>query len=299
LNKIKIPTILKPYLDASLESYFVETHQDSFGLVNIYLQEAAFGLEVLESSLADLNPGDLIIEVGAGPGVLSRLLAARGFNVTAYEPAQREFSFMAELRNTLNLAWMEGCPKPNWISEPFGVTPVLPNDRARLVFGISVLEHVNPLEPLVAAAYDALEPGGTALFTFPNYRWPYEPHFNMATLWSKGLTYRVFTRKISAHKPTANSYVSQDLWDDLSWPVPSKIRSAMKSNDIPYEFGRRVFRLYVNRLRDSEFVERKGSTFRLLRLISGLMTVLGNLVHPSLLPILELRMQRSNRRKRD
>jgi len=296
LNKIKIPTLLKPYLDASLESYFIETHQDIFGLVNIFLQEAVFGLKVLESSLDDLNPGDSIIEVGAGPGVLSKLLAARGFNVTAYEPAQREFSFMAELRNAIGLAWIEGCPKPNWISEPFGVTPVLPNDRARLVFGISVLEHVNPLEPLLAAAYEAIETGGTALFTFPNYRWPYEPHFNMATLWSKSLTYRVFAKKISEHKPLANSYASQELWDDLSWPVPSKIRSAMKSNDISYEFSRSAFRLYVNRLRDSAFVERKGSTFRLLRLISGLMTVFGNLFHPSLLPILELRIRRCDRR---
>jgi len=251
---------------------------------------------VLESSLDDLNPRDSIIEVGAGHGVLSRLLAARGFNVTAYEPALREFSFMAELRNAIDLAWIGGCPKPNWIAEPFGVTPVLPNDRARLVFGISVLEHVTPLEPLLAAAYEAIEPGGTALFTFPNYRWPYEPHFNMATLWSKSLTYRVFAKKISYHKPLANSYASQELWDDLSWPVPSKIRSAMKSNDISYEFSRNAFRLYVSRLRDSEFVERKGSTFRLLRLISGLMTALGNLVHPSLLPILELRMRRCDRR---
>lgn len=209
MNKIKIPTLLKPYLGASLESYFVETHQDIFGLVSVYLQEAAFGLKVLESSLEDLNPEDSIIEVGAGHGVLSRLLAARGFNVTAYEPALREFSFMAELRNAIDLAWIGGCPKPNWIAEPFGVTPVLPNDRARLVFGISVLEHVTPLEPLLAAAYEAIEPGGTALFTFPNYRWPYEPHFNMATLWSKSLTYRVFAKKISYHKPLANSYVSQ------------------------------------------------------------------------------------------
>lgn len=296
MNRIKIPALLKPLLDSSLESYFGETHPDICDLVNIYLHEAAFGFKVIESSLENLNTGDSIIEVGAGHGVLSRLLAAKGFNVTAYEPAQREFSFMAKLRNAIDLAWIDARAKPNWISEPFGLTPVRPNERARLVFGISVLEHVSPLEPLLTAAYAAIEPGGTALFTFPNYRWPYEPHFNMATLWSKSLTYRVLAKKISDHKPLANSYTSQELWDDPSWPVPSRIRSAMKSNGIPYEFSRSAFHLYVNRLRDSEFVERKGSAFRFLRLTSGLMTNLGNLVHPSLLPILELRLQRSGRR---
>lgn len=286
-----------PFLDSSLESYFVDSHTDICDLVNIYLYEAAFGFKVIESSLQNLNTGDSIIEVGAGHGVLSRLLAARGFNVTAYEPSQGEFSFMAELRKAIELAWIDRRAEPNWISEPFGVTPVLPNERVRLVFGISVLEHVSPLEPLLTAAYAAIEPGGTALFTFPNYRWPYEPHFNIATLWSKSMTYRVRAKKISDHKPLANSYDSQELWDNLSWPVPSRIRSAMKSNEIPHEFSRRAFHLYVNRLRDAEFVERKGSAFRFLRLISGIVTVLGHLIHPSLLPILELRIQRRDWRQ--
>jgi 2-polyprenyl-3-methyl-5-hydroxy-6-metoxy-1,4-benzoquinol methylase len=297
LNRIKVPKILKPFLDSSLESYFIDYHTDICDLVNIYLHEAAFGFKVIEPSLSYLNTGDSIIEVGAGHGVLSRLLAAKGFNVTAYEPSQREFSFMAELRNAIDLAWIDRRAEPHWISEPFGVTPARTNGRARLVFGISVLEHVSPFEPLLTAAYAAIEPGGTALFTFPNYRWPYEPHFHIATLWSKNLTYRVLAKKISDHKPLANSYDSQELWNNLSWPVPSRIKSAMKSNEIPYEFSRSAFHLYVNRLRDSEFVVRKGTAFRFLRLISGIVSGLGHLFRPSSLPILELRIRRCDRRQ--
>ncbi len=63
-------------------------------LLKTYISEAEFFEKVLAPDLSSMAPGSHLVEVGSGVGLLAMNLAAKGFEVTAFEPQASGFADM-------------------------------------------------------------------------------------------------------------------------------------------------------------------------------------------------------------
>ena len=163
-------------------------------------------------TLGGLRPGAKVLEVGAGSLLLSCQLMREGFDVTALEPTGEGFSHFDQMRQmVLDKARSHGCC-PTILD--------LPAERLAAVncfdyaFSVNVMEHVDDVARVLETVGKSLTVGASYRFTCPNYLFPYEPHFNIPTFFSKQLTERLLGRKIfdSQRVPDPSG-----TWKSLNW----------------------------------------------------------------------------------
>ena len=103
----------------------------------------------------EFRPGDRILELGAGSGWQSKILAERGFSVVAIDiPTSR-------------LAAQRVWP----VVEYDGVTIPFADQSFDIVFSSNVLEHIREIEPLQRELHRILAPQGRAVHIVPNFGW--------------------------------------------------------------------------------------------------------------------------------
>lgn len=186
---------------------------------DIYANEARFGFSVIEAEFKALQPGSLIMEVGAGMLLLSGYLAKRGMKVYALEPIAGGFSHFHELQNAVLRYYENIGLELNLIEssiENFSET-----EHFDYVYSINVFEHISDVERGLSNAYLSLKTGGTLRVYCPNYHFPYEPHFNIPTLFDKRLTEAVFKSSIMK---SSQMNEAQKTWDALNWINVSQVR---------------------------------------------------------------------------
>lgn len=255
-------------------------------LVKTYIGEALFFEKVLRRDLSTRPEVKRVIEVGAGVGLLALLLSQAGYEVVAFEPESAGFSEMQRIRGLLIKSWDGPLPEVTWVDDflgselPFGV---LQGDYG---FALNVLEHVPDTESFLRTTSGAVKVGAPFRMIFPNYAFPYEPHFNFPTLFSKRLTERVVSKKINA-STLANP---RGMWNDLSWPTLPKVRRSARKVGLHAQFSRTAIAAYLERIEsDSQFLERKGAAGRyVFRPIARLGRILLPAMPKSVLPILDV-----------
>ena len=181
-------------------------------LFDTFANEARFAHGWLVPSLRDLPRGARILEVGAGLTLVSCQLVKQGYRVSALEPIGDGFSSFRALQElVLRYAGMQDM-EPELLPIPIERLDV--PDTFDLAFSVNVMEHVDNVGLALECVGRALKPEGVYRFTCPNYTFPYEPHFDIPTLFSKTLTQRVF------HKRIYQSTQIEDqagLWRSLNW----------------------------------------------------------------------------------
>lgn len=235
---------------------------------DIYAEEACFGRAFIAADLASLPIGARVLEIGAGSFLLSCQLRREGFNVTALEPLGQGFSHFARLQQiVLEVAASElCCPTLLFCSaENFSVS-----QRFDYSFSINVMEHVMNVGDVLHCVMDSLYPNAKYHFTCPNYLFPYEPHFNIPTIFSKRLTEILFNSRIRSssgfHDPLA-------LWRSLNWiNVLQLITIVKRMPGASISFNRRFLVSTLARaVNDSRFSSRRSAWLRAcLRAIVGL-----------------------------
>lgn len=193
-------------------------------LFETYAGEARFGRSFIESDLDRLPAGANILEIGAGSVILSSHLVSEGYTVTALEPIGEGFSHLSRLRNIVFDQAQKTGHAPRLLSIP--AEELAETCRYDFAFSINVMEHVENAGLVVERVVEAIIPGGTYRFTCPNYLFPYEPHFDILTLFSKRLTEFFFSKRIHNNR---NIPDPSGTWQSLNWITVSAILSIVRN----------------------------------------------------------------------
>ncbi|RJQ68732.1 MAG: methyltransferase domain-containing protein [Desulfobacteraceae bacterium] len=287
---VEIPSIDSWLVD--VRKHVLESAPDMLPILDVYAGEAQFGRRYIAADLARLPERATVLEVGAGSLLLSCQLVREGFEVTALEPVEGGFSHFERLRELV----LE-------TAETLGCVPCLLNQRAEelsiidsfdYAFSINAMEHVSDVEGVIANIVASLRTTANYHFTCPNYLFPYEPHFNMPTLFSKTVTEKVFGEKIY------NSSVVTDpsgVWKSLNWINVPQIKKIV--NHLPglsVNFNRMFLVSTMERVRsDVGFASRRSMWVRLVIdvLISLRLHYLAGFLPASLQPIIDCTLTRS------
>ena len=216
--------------------------------------EARFARSWLDDDLRRLPRGASILEVGAGVFLLTYELAREGFAITAVEPTGVGFGAFEELGDiVLRLAAREGvtpkvvrCKAEEFRSDA----------RFEFAFSVNVMEHIEAPGVAIERISASLSSGGSYRFLCPNYLFPYEPHFNIPTFGSKGLTERLLRRRIEGNTKARDPI---GLWKSLNWiTVPQVKRMAAADASLELAFQRGTLASMIERtVEDVEFAKRR------------------------------------------
>lgn len=261
-------------------------------LFETFAQEARFARGWLQPGLARVPVGAPVLEVGAGLMMLSCQLVREGYVVTALEPIGHGFSHFTELQ-AIVLQYAAG----------HGVAPVLlripveelaADGQFPLAFSVNVMEHVESVPMAIRTIGNALSQGGEYRFVCPNYAFPYEPHFDTLTLFSKKLTEYFLGSRILRSEKVVDP---QGVWRSLNWITVSMVkREARRVPGIDVQFSRKMFGISLLRaINDKEFAARRARWVRILArgMVRLRLHELTEYLPPLLHPMMDCTMTRS------
>jgi SAM-dependent methyltransferase len=222
-----------------------------------YLDEAIFFSKIIILDLKKLPPHSRILEIGSGVGWLINYFHALNFQVSGIEPNQSGFNKMTEFQGILNECWLG--KKNNKLIDSTAEN-FTQSEKSDYIYSVNVMEHVQDIELSLKNILFHLSEGGTYRFICPNYKFPYEPHFNFFAPISKGVTFNLHKRKILSSGINLNN----QLWDGLNWITPKKVSKSIPVG-FKVEFSNSAFTMYLKRIVSSaDFRTRKGPLFTFL-----------------------------------
>jgi SAM-dependent methyltransferase len=237
-------------LEPRLEAAFAES-----------LGEARFGYATIAPELANLSAGSRVLEIGAGTLLLSCALQAHGFSCTAVEPIGPGFTHLKRLKALVwEYAGRHEC-RPELLS--VRAEDLTLASEVDFAFSINVMEHVENVSLVLRRVWSALRPGAVYQFVCPNYTFPFEPHFDIPTIFSKSLTERLFRRRILGSKIVLDPV---GTWQSLNWISVGAVRRACRHElGVEPDFDRLACYRFVQRaLNDAGFQRRHSVMLRAL-----------------------------------
>ncbi len=184
-----------------------------------------------------VRPGMRVLEVGAGLCLTSLFLKSEGLDVVALEPASGGFDLFRLMRErllerhaSLGLEVLD-CPAQELTPSRHGWFD--------LVFSNNVIEHIPDWSRALDAMLDVLSEHGCMMHACPNYRIPYEPHFGLPVLGTRGRwTRRWFASSIEGlDAPWIADGAA--LWDSLNFITAGDVLryAGTRGLDVAFEPG--------------------------------------------------------------
>jgi len=244
-----------------LRNLFRNLGREYSDLFEIYAAEARFGRRYIAKDLELLSPGAKILEVGAGSMILSCQLVNEGYRVTAIEPIETGFSHFNKMQTII----LEQAKTLQCIPDIIGDSAEKFNhtNEYNYAFSINVMEHVEDVSAVLTNIGRSLVAGACYRFTCPNYLFPYEPHFNIPTLFTKPMTEKIFRKKIFENRQISDP---SGLWNSLNWITVSEINRYSRKNDqFKVSFGGDLILTAIERVAsDVNFSNRRSLLVRIL-----------------------------------
>lgn len=282
---------IKSWLE-SVRSYFVSVAPELVYMFDTYAAEAEFGRRYIDSDLNQLQLEAKILEVGAGSLLLSCQLVREGFDVTALEPVSDGFLHFDQMRQlVIAVAHSQGCC-PRILDQPAEALDAV--DRFEYAFSVNVMEHVNDVACVLEKVGNSLVVGATYRFTCPNYLFPYEPHFDIPTLFSKQITEQVLWDKIFGSTTVPDPV---GTWGSLNWiNVVQIIRVVRRLSNLRATFNRSMLASTLERIAlDSEFATRRSPAVQslVLILVRWRIHLLFRFIPITIQPIMDCRIEKT------
>jgi len=280
------------FLLADMRTFFADTNSSLLPIFDVYAEETAFGRRFIDPDLKNLPTDAKILEVGSGLMLLSCQLVREGFQVTALEPIATGFSYFEQMLQIVQTrATILNClPKRLNIN----AEALTEKDVFDYVFSINVMEHVDNISLVIAKTAQSLKIDGIYRFFCPNYLFPYEPHFNIPTLFSKQLTAKIFRKKIFDNNEVADP---SGTWNSLNWINVFQVKKIVRQfPGLKITFNRYQLVATIERIAsDQNFASRRSSIIRILLLMLK-KTRLHRLFHfipVELQPIMDCKLQKT------
>lgn len=243
-----------------LQAEILQTQPELAELLETYAAEAIFARNLLDSNLMSLPKQAQILEVGAGSLILSCQLVREGYSVTALEPIGQGFShFNALQKVVLDLSKKGGfCPNVLQIHAEH----LDKQESFDFAFSINVMEHVDNISKVIKSVVDSLKLSAIYRFICPNYTFPYEPHFNIPTIYSKRITEAIFKKKIYAN---SNMTDPVGTWRSINWISVNLVRDIARKNNNKVVFNKNLLVEMIERVvNDPIFNARRPSWVKLI-----------------------------------
>ena len=282
--------MIDPWLDDVRMDITAELPELS-SFFEIYAAEAAFGRRYIAEDISKLNPGSTILEIGAGSLLLSCQLVKEGFQVTALEPIGDGFSHFEKLREVI----LSRARKNGYVPRLLNIAAEDFNEKNcfNYAFSINVMEHVENFERVILNVGGSLFLGAHFRFTCPNYLFPYEPHFNIPTFFSKKWTAFILHRKIFECRYFPDP---AGTWNSINWITVLQVKKIVHSTPwLACHFDRELLVSTFERVAcDINFANRRSSIIRrVIRLTVSLkMHRLLQLIPAMCQPIMDCSLQK-------
>lgn len=282
------------WLLSDMRAHFTNTKPSLLALFDTYAAEAAFGRRYIASDLTSLPVNARILEIGAGSLLLSCQLIREGFQVTALEPINDGFSHFAQIRQlVMARAATLGClPQTLNISAEM-LTEITMFDYA---FSINVMEHIENPTIAIARIVESLRTGASYRFTCPNYLFPYEPHFNIPTLFSKQVTEKLLGKKIFSNKKMPDP---AGTWKSLNWINLIQIKKIVHQwPNLNATFNRCMIVATIERIAtDQKFADRRSPFVKLILmlLVKAQLHRLFRFIPAALQPVIDCKLQKATK----
>ena len=108
--------------------------------------------------LRQVRPGDAVLELGPGPGAMTKVLVERGHTVTVIENDPQALAMLQELDVEIIVADLES---EDWIKK-------LQGRRFDAILTCDVLEHLRAPERVLHSLHSLMAPGGRLVLSIPN-----------------------------------------------------------------------------------------------------------------------------------
>lgn len=274
-----------------VRSCFVGASAELLSLFDIYAAEARFGRQYIATDLEGIGHGARILEVGAGSLLLSCQLKKEGYDITALEPIGNGFSHFDQMRQiVLNKAFSLGC-NPTILALP--AESLTANNQFDYAFSVNVMEHVDDVAIVLKNVGKSLNVGAVYRFTCPNYLFPYEPHFNIPTFFSKQLTECLLKKKIFDNPIMPDP---AGTWKSLNWIDVIQVAKYVRLlQGLKLTFNRSMLATTLQRIAsDQDFADRRSPVIRslLLMLVRLRMHYLFALIPAVFQPIMDCRIEK-------
>lgn len=204
-----------------------ELEQLDLPLADIWLSGARFHIRTLGPHFEALPPGNRVLEIGCGAGVLMALLQQKNpdIQIDGIEPFGSGFASIetfraAMARHKLNIAKV-------------GYEDFFPDAPYDLVYMVNVLEHLPDWRHFFDVLPRFVRPGGRVILLFPNAGFPFEPHFQLPIVGPKRLLRWLFARRIERIE---RDYNTHGLWDSLNLVRIGQIRSYVRGRPLRLTF---------------------------------------------------------------
>lgn len=183
------------------------------------------------------------VDIGAGYGLLSVNIAARGIKVIAIEPSGSErnvikWNIKTNLKSKKNITVVKG----------FAESLNLKDGSADLCILSQVLEHAENPNKAISEAYRVLKKGGYLYIASPNYLFPVEQHYNLIyfplmpkrlfSLWAILLFKKLNIRGVKEVNKADFSKVESFVFS-LNYVTDLRIRRLLEANRFRVEWSRR------------------------------------------------------------
>lgn len=225
-------------------------------ILNTYAAECRYGFGLIAECLPARGR---ILEVGAGPGMLSSYLRSEGYDITALEPAAPGFDFFTQIREVVREEAGTSLPVLEIQAEELS-----PSNHGffQFIFSINVLEHISDIKAAITGMSSVLAGGGRMWHTCPNYLVPYEPHFGIPLI-------PLFPRGTGFLLPGRIS--RSELWRGLNFITYFELKRLASQSGLTASFAAGTMAEALRRLEfEKEFAARQGGIpERIYRILKG------------------------------